>query len=151
MPSANIPGNELCYLDRGQGVLLTRAMTHPNLRTGSIAESRWIVWGRSAFAVVVVLVLIGLGVADIAMRLRSHEVEDGVFWSARAEGVVATDIAAGSAGAAAGIQAGDVLIAVNGAPVQTPADVVGYAHDGVPGTRLTYTLLRLGARQALNV
>src|SRR5436190_13106653 len=114
-------------------------------------EGRWLAWGRPAFALAVVLVLIVLGVANVVMRARWHEVEDGVLWSVRGEGVVATEIAAGSAGARAGIQRGDVLIAVNGAPVQVPADVVQYQHSGVPGTRLHYTLLRLGARQALDV
>jgi hypothetical protein len=59
----------------------------------SSVESRWLAWGRSAFAVVVVVVLIGLGIANVEMRARWHEVEDGVLWSARAEGVVATEIA----------------------------------------------------------
>src|SRR5206468_5084207 len=104
-----------------------------------------------AFALAVVLVLIVLGVANVAMRARWHEVEDGVLWAARAEGVGATEVAAGSAAARAGIQRGDVLIAVNGAPVQVPADVVQYQHSGIPGTLLNYTLLRLGARQALDV
>jgi len=115
------------------------------------AEGRLLAWGRPALALIVVLVLIVLGVANITMRARWHEVEDGVLWSARAEGVVATDVAAGSAAARAGIQRDDVLIAVNGSPVQTPADVIEYEHGGAPGTHLTYTLLRLGTRQALDV
>ena len=48
-------------------------------------------------------------------------------------------------------RAGDVLLAVNGAPVETPADVVEYQHASDAGTRLAYTLVRLGARQALDV
>ncbi len=114
-------------------------------------EGRWLVWGRSVFAIAVVLVLIALGAANIQMRAHYHEAEDGVFWSPRAEGVVAAEIAAGSAAASAGIQRGDVLLAVNGSAVQTPADVIEYEHRGVPGTRLTYTLARLGAHQALEV
>src|SRR5947208_15628501 len=85
------------------------------------------------------------------MRARWHEVEDGVLWTARGEGVVAAEIAPGSAAASAGIERGDVLLAVNGSPVQTPADVVEYQHRGVAGTRLTYSLARLGAHQALEV
>jgi PAS domain S-box-containing protein len=114
-------------------------------------EARWLAWGRSAFAVAVVVVLVGLGIANVAMYSRWHEVEDGVLWSFRAEGVTATEIAPGSAAAAAGIRRGDVLLAVNGAPVQTPADVIEYQHRGHEGTRLAYTLLRLGTQQALNV
>ena len=114
-------------------------------------EGRWLSWGRSAFAIVVVVILIALGIANLEMRARWHEVEDGVLWSARAEGVVAAGIAPGSAAATAGIERGDVLLAVNGSPVQTPADVVEFQHQGVAGTRLTYTLMRLGTRQALDV
>src|SRR5206468_12449049 len=57
----------------------------------------------------------------------------------------------GSAGAAAGILRGDVLAALDGSPIQSPADVVDFEHRSRAGTRLTYSLLRLGARQALDV
>ncbi len=114
-------------------------------------EARWLTWGRSAFAVIVVIVLIALGIANVAMYSRWHEVEDGVLWSARAEGVTAIEVATGSAAAAVGIERGDVLLAVNGSPVQTPAEVVEYQHSGHEGTRLAYTLLRLGTRQVLEV
>jgi PAS domain S-box-containing protein len=114
-------------------------------------EARWTMWGRSAFAVAVVAVLIVLGVANIGMHVRWHEVEDGVLWTARAEGVTAAEVAAGSAAEAAGIQRDDVLLAVNGSPVQTPGDVVEYQHRSQEGTRLSYTLLRLGTRQGLDV
>ena len=150
MPSANIPRNELCWLDGRRSADSSWAMTSAFLRSGS-TESRWLIWGRSGFAVLVVLVLIGLGLANIVMHTRWNEVEDGVLWAGHSEGVVATEIAAGSPGAAVGIQRGDVLIAVNGSPVQAPADVVEVQHRGVPGTRLKYTLLRLDSRQSLEV
>ncbi len=112
-------------------------------------EARWLVWGRSVFAVTVVLLLVALGVANAAMYSRWHEVEDGVLWTARAEGVTASEVATGTAAAAAGIQRGDVLLAVNGLPVQAPPDVIEYLHRGHEGTRLVYTLLRSGAKQPL--
>ena len=84
-------------------------------------ESRRLSWGRSAFAVSVAVILIGLGLANISTRLRMHEVEDGVLWSARPEGVTALAIAPDSAADQAGIAPGDVLVAVNGAPVELPA------------------------------
>src|SRR5450830_362607 len=114
-------------------------------------EARWLVWGRSAFALAVVVVLVVLGLANVAMYSRWHEVEDGVLWGARPEGVTAVEVAAASAAATAGIQRGDVLLAVNGAPVQTPADVIEYQHRSHEGTRLGYTLLRLGSQQALQI
>src|SRR5471032_1816467 len=113
-------------------------------------EAGWLVWGRSAFAVTVVVLLVVLGIANVRMYSQWHEVEDGVLWSARAEGVTATEVA-GTAAVAAGIQRGDVLLAVNGSPVQTPSDVLEYLHRGHEGTRLVYTLLRSGVRQPLEL
>src|SRR5207302_3117331 len=147
MQSVNIAGSALSRLD-GQ------SLTHPPMMThaGSVNdESAWLSWGRSAFAVAVVILLMVLGAANIEMRARWHEVEDGVLWAAHAEGVVATEIATGSAAAAAGIERGDVLIAIDGASIETPADVVEHDHRGVAGTPLNYPLLRPGTRQALEI
>ncbi|HEX3645214.1 MAG TPA: PDZ domain-containing protein, partial [Vicinamibacterales bacterium] len=124
-------------------------MTDPDLDRAEPVEARWLVWGRTMFAVTVVTLLVVLGLTNVATYSRWHEVEDGALWSARAEGVVATET--DSAAAAAGIQRGDVLLAVNGSPVQSPSDVVEYQHRGHAGTRLVYTLLRAGARQPLEV
>jgi len=115
------------------------------------SEGRWFAWGRSLFAAAVVIVLVALGVANIALYSRWHEVEDGVLWNARPEGVTAIEVAPGSAAAAVGIERGDVLLAVNGEPVQSRADVVEFQHRSRPGTRLAYTLVRLGSRQSLEV
>ncbi len=127
------------------------SMNPESARNVATPEARWLVWGRSAFALAVVVVLVALGLANVAMYSRWHEVEDGALWGARPEGVTAVEVAAGSAAATAGIQRGDVLLAVNGAPVQTPADVIEYQHRGHEGTRLGYTLLRLGSQQALQI
>ena len=50
------------------------------------------------------------------MRAQWHQVEDGVLWRARPEGVTAAEVAASSPAGAAGIARGDVLIAINGSP-----------------------------------
>ena len=118
---------------------------------GELIEARWLVWGRSVFAVTVVVLLAALGIANVTTYSRWHEVEDGVLWSARAEGLTATDVADGTAAASAGITPGDVLLAVNGAPVQTASDVIEYQHRGHAGTRLVYTVLRAGVRQPLEI
>src|SRR5712691_6967070 len=147
-------GYDVCYLDGRQSVG-DRVEPHPMIDSSpthaETVEARWLAWARSLLAVVVVVVLVALGVANVAMYSRWHEVEDGVFWGARAEGVTATEIVPGSAAASAGIQQGDVLLAVNGSPVSTPADVVEFQHRSHEGTRLHYTLLRLGTRQGLEV
>src|SRR3954463_1695841 len=147
-------GYDVCYLDGRQSV--SRPFDPPSMIDSLLPhaepdEARWLAWGRSLFAVAVVIVLVILGIANVAMYSRWHEVEDGVLWSARAEGVTASDVVAGSAAATAGIERGDVLLAVNVEPVLSPAEVVEYQHRSHAGTRLAYTLLRLGTRQGLEV
>src|SRR5919201_2434369 len=155
MASAGNPGYALCCLDGRRsvdpGALSADSMPEPLADSRPSHESVWLVWGRSLFALTVVAILIALGVANIAARARWHEVEDGVLWAQRAEGVTALEVAAGSAGARAGIQPGDVLLAVNGQPISTPAEVVDYEHRAAEGTRLAYALLRFGTREALQV
>jgi PAS domain S-box-containing protein len=114
-------------------------------------EARWRTWARPIVVVAIVVVLVALGIANVVMRAQWHDVEDGVLWAARAQGVTALDVVPDSPGAQAGVRPGDVLLAVNGNPVDTPADVVEYQHRGVAGTRLSYALLRIGSRQALEV
>src|ERR1051325_4196499 len=113
--------------------------------------TRLIVWGRSLLALTVVGLLLVLGVANIALRANAHQGEDGVLWADHAEGVTAAGIAEGSAAARAGIQRGDVLLAVNGIRVDRRADVIEYQHRGVAGTTLQYTLVRLGPPQGIQV
>ncbi len=114
-------------------------------------ETRWFAWGRSVLAVALVLVLLGLGISNIALRARWHPVEDGVLWGARTEGVTAVEVAPASGGAAAGIQRGDVLLAVDSVPVRTPDEVLDYQRHADPGRPLTYTLARLGDQRVLDV
>ena len=60
-------------------------------------------WGRAALAVLVTAVLLTLVVANIVVRFSWVEVEDGVLWEARAEGVVAASVGPEASGARAGI------------------------------------------------
>ncbi len=117
----------------------------------ALTPTRWIAWGRSLFALAVVGMLLALGVANIALRAQLRQVEDGVLWADRAEGVTAVEVAAGSPAARAGIQRGDVILAINGAPIEQRSEVEQYQQRGTEGTRLSYTLARLGTRQAVDV
>ena len=93
------------------------------------AEGRWVTWGRTLLAAAVVVVLAALGAMNITLRARLHEVEDGVLWSQGQLGVTAAEVAPASAGLAAGIVQGDLLLAVNGRAVRKPEDVeIGRAH-----------------------
>jgi PAS domain S-box-containing protein len=115
------------------------------------ADRTWGRWWKPALPMVVVAGLLCLGVANIAARATWHEVEDGVLWVLRDEGVVAGEIAAGSAAAEIGLKQGDVLLAIDDRPVQQVSDVVQALHAGEEGTSLRYTVLRLGTREVMDV
>jgi len=78
-------------------------------------DTQWFAWSRSLVAGAVVVVLLALGVANIALYSRWNDVEDGVLWNTRAEGLTAIEVAPGSAASSAGIERGDVLVAADGA------------------------------------
>jgi PAS domain S-box-containing protein len=108
-------------------------------------------WVKLSAAVLVVAVLATLGIANIARYSRGYDVEDGVLWQPRAEGVTAIEVPPASPGAVAGIRQGDLVVAIDGAPVETAADVTDALHRGHTGSALAYTLIRLGTKQALTV
>ena len=114
-------------------------------------ESWWREWRQTALPVAVTLGLLALGLANVVSRATSNEVEDGVLWVERAVGVVAAEVAAPSAASRAGVRPGDILLAIDNQPVDGRADVLGVQHQAQPGDRHTYTLLRLGSRDVVNV
>ena len=99
----------------------------------------------------VVIVLLVLGAANVAVRATWHELEDGVLWVSRAQGVTAGELSDRSSAARAGVRVGDVLLAIDGTPVEDPGDVVAVAHRAASGEQFTYTLLRLGTREVVQV
>jgi hypothetical protein len=114
--------------------------------TGHVSRQGEGVWGRHSLALAVVACLLALAAANISLRATWHEVEDGVLWVARADGVVAADVHPGSAAARAGIAAGDVLLAVEGRGIESADDVLEFMHGAAAGDRFTYTVLHSGSR-----
>jgi two-component system NtrC family sensor kinase len=108
-------------------------------------------WLGASLPVLVVSGLLCLGVANIVSRSAWREVEDGVLWAARAEGVVAAEIAPGTSAAAVGLQRGDLLVAIDDRPVDDPSDVVEVLHTASRDSTLRYTVLRLGARDVVEL
>jgi PAS domain S-box-containing protein len=106
---------------------------------------------RPALPIVVVSLLLCLGLANIASRVAWREVEDGVLWAVRAEGVVAAEIATGSPAAAIGLARGDLLLAIDDRPVEEPSDVVEALHAANRESTLRYTVLRLGSSEVIDV
>src|SRR5262245_12116839 len=104
-------------------------------------------WG--VFALVGVLLC--FGALNIAIRATLRGLEDGALWQAQPEGVVAVEVAARSPAMAAGIRRGDVLIAANGVPVDSPGGLERLVRESRGAAPLTYTVLRLGQHQMLTV
>ena len=114
-------------------------------------ESWWREWRQTALPVAVTLALLALGLANVVSRATSNEVEDGVLWVDRAVGVVAAEVASPSAASRAGVRPGDILLAIDNQPVDARLDVITLQHQGRPGDRHTYTLLRLGSQEMTNL
>jgi PAS domain S-box-containing protein len=114
-------------------------------------ESWWREWRQTALPVAVTLGLLALGLANVVSRATSNEVEDGVLWVERAVGVVAAEVAAPSAASRAGVKPGDILLAIDSQPIDGRGDVLALQHQARVGDRHTYTLLRLGSRDVVNV
>jgi PAS domain S-box-containing protein len=100
--------------------------------------------------VVVVSALLCLGIANVTSRATWTEVEDGVLWASNPEGVAAEEIAEGTTAERVGLRRGDILLAIDDRPIQSPADVVDVLHAGSDRT-LRYTILRLGSREVIDV
>lgn len=108
-------------------------------------------WSRSVLPVGLAAVLLVLGFLNIVQRAVADDVEDGVLWVQRTTGVVAADVDPASPAGQAGIKAGDVLLAVDGRPIESRDEILALQH-GVPrGTRLAYTVLSLGDRRVTQV
>ncbi|HYT76148.1 MAG TPA: ATP-binding protein [Vicinamibacterales bacterium] len=109
------------------------------------------VWVRSTSTSMVVAALLCLAGLNIVRRASWSEVEDGVLWRTINGDVVATEVAPGTAAERAGVQRGDVLLAVDGAPIDRVEDVVATLHASSAGRHLTYTILRLREKQQTNI
>jgi len=110
----------------------------------------WTEW-PSAGPLGIALLLLCLGIANITARANWREVEDGVLWAMRAEGVVAEEIAAGGPAARAGLKPGDLLLSIDNHPVQDVSEVVQALHAGEDGTMVRYTILRLDTRDVIEI
>ena len=108
-------------------------------------------WGGPGLPILVVAALLCLGVANIVARAGFHEVEDGVLWVQGPQGVVAADIAEGTPAVAVGLARGDVLLAIDDRLVQDVSDVVTALHAAEAGATARYTVLRLGAREVVDL
>jgi len=99
----------------------------------------------------IVAFLLFLAGLNIAQRWTWRELEDGVLWKGSNGDVVASEIAFGTAAERAGVQRGDVLLAIDGMPIDHVEDVVARLHGASQGQALRYTVARVGARRQLDL
>jgi two-component system, NtrC family, sensor kinase len=106
---------------------------------------------RNAAFVAVALMLASLGLYNIFLKATWRLMDDGVFWKAAPQGLVAGRVAPGGPAALAGVRVGDVLLALDGDEAAGPEQVQQRLSRTEPGTRLTYMLLREEERRSFQV
>ena len=75
----------------------------------------------------------------------------GISGTDSEQGLVVDSVSPGSAASAAGIQAGDVIVAFDGQPVNAGSDLVSDLREKAAGDVVVVTVERNGARTDLNV
>src|SRR5216684_788395 len=118
-----------------------------SLRTVTMKASRL----KNVAVVVFGLALAGLGVYNIVIKATWSLMDDGVFWRQGPQGVVAGRVAAGGPAARAGVQVGDVLLAVDVEEILSPGQVEAILARRQPGDAIAYSLLRAEERRSLEV
>jgi two-component system NtrC family sensor kinase len=99
----------------------------------------------------VVVALLCLAALNIQQRASWSEMEDGVLWKVSGGEVAAAEIAKGTAAERAGLQRGDVLLAIGDREIQRVDDVVQVLHTSRPGSTLHYLVMREKVRQQATV
>ncbi|MEP6914460.1 MAG: ATP-binding protein [Acidobacteriota bacterium] len=97
------------------------------------------------------MALLCLAAANIYVRATWSELEDGVLWHAGADGVIAQEIAVGSAASRAGVRPGDILEEIDSKPVESLGDVTAALHAATRGQSLSYTIARIRTPEIVRI
>src|SRR5258708_5829327 len=114
-------------------------------------RSSWVRTLPSMTTGIVVAALLGLAALNMVQRASWSEMEDGVLWKVSGAEVAAAEIAKGTAAERAGLQRGDVLLAIGDREIQRIEDVVDVLHTSRPGATLHYLIMREKARQQATI
>jgi PAS domain S-box-containing protein len=106
---------------------------------------------KNALVVVFGLTLASLGVYNIVLKATWSLMDDGVFWKAAPQGLVAARIAPGGPASRAGVRGGDILIAVDEREALSRTDLEALLASRESGDQVKYTLLRADERRSLDV
>jgi S1-C subfamily serine protease len=92
------------------------------------------------------LVLVAFGALNFQQRSSYRLPDDGVSWMDSPDGVVAWMVAKDGPGARAGIREHDVLISIDGRPVDNAVDVARTIFQSGVWSSVTYELARQGEK-----
>jgi hypothetical protein len=106
---------------------------------------------KNVAVLAIALLLASLGVYNIVLKATWTLLDDGVFWKDAAEGVVAGRVAANGPAAQAGVELGDVLLALDGEEVLSAPEVQRVLDARPAGSQVTYTVLRGSQRRSLDL
>ncbi|MGE0455514.1 MAG: ATP-binding protein [Vicinamibacteria bacterium] len=106
---------------------------------------------KNVAVLIVALGLACLGIYNLVLKATWTLMDDGVLWRSSPAGVVAGRVAAGGPAARAGVQVGDLLLAIGDQEIEVPEQVPVLLAGHVAGERLGYSLLRADERRALEV
>ena len=108
-------------------------------------------WGRALLAGGVVAFLLCLAIANAFARAENRGAHGGVAWRDSADGLIVAAVTPGSPAASAGIEIGDVVLAVGGGPVEGHAGLQRVLRSIPDGSTVRYDLLRPAAAQLRSV
>jgi signal transduction histidine kinase len=94
--------------------------------------------------------LLLLAAVNISAKAGWNEVEDGVLWRLDPEGVRAEEIAPGTPAARAGVRPGDLLLTIDGQPVEHLEDVAARLRRGREGEAVRYEVGRFGSGEVID-
>jgi serine protease Do len=91
------------------------------------------------------------GYLGVAVSELTPELAQGFRVPPDTKGVVLQNVVPNGPGAKAGLQAGDIVVALNGKPVDTPAQLTRGVSAVAPGQKVGLTVLRNGKKQDVSV
>ena len=90
------------------------------------------------------LTLVSMAVVNFSQRAQFARVGDGVVWDVSPQGIVASLVYFGAPANRAGVRAGDILVSMNGKPIDSLADVIRALVRAQAGSEIQYELRRPG-------
>ena len=108
-------------------------------------------WRRALLAVAVVAALLCLSIANAVVQSTWSGVEDGILWEERPDGLAVVAVDPESPAAAAGVAPDDLLLAVDGVPIEQHRELLIRLYAARDGAALDYALLRADQARLLTV